>query len=62
MFVNKFLLLKRKVMKTNQTTLIIDKPSPKLMEIVKDLERRKKETRKELRDKKDFFFPSKDRE
>lgn len=42
-----------------QKPLVIEKPSQKLLEFVRGLERKKKETKKELRSKRDLYFPMK---
>ena len=49
-------------MKTSSYTqdpLVIEKPSQKLLEFVRELERRKCETENELLTKKDKYFPAK---
>lgn len=49
-------------MKTSSYTqdpLVIEKPSQKLLEFVRELERRKCETKNELLTKKDRYFPAK---
>lgn len=44
---------------TTQKPLVIEKPSQKLLDFVRSLERQKAETRKELVSKKDKYFGSK---
>lgn len=43
-------------MNTTQKPLVIEKPSPKLLEFVRGLERQKAETSKEMISKKDKYF------
>lgn len=44
---------------TTQRPLVIEKPSRELLDFVRSLEKKKEETRKELRAKKDMYFPIK---
>lgn len=42
-----------------QKPLVIDNPSQKLLDFVRNMEKRKEETRKGLRSKGDLYFPKK---
>ena len=46
-------------MNTSHKPLVIENPSQKLLEFVRELERRKSEARRELLAKKDKYFPPK---
>lgn len=46
-------------MGTTQKPLVIDNPSQKLLDFVRNMEKKKEDTRKELRSKRDFYFPKK---
>lgn len=44
---------------TTQKPLVIEKPSQKLLDFVRGLEKKKEETKKELRSKRDLYFSEK---
>lgn len=46
-------------MNKRNNTIVIENPSPVLLDFVRGLERRKTESKKDLKNKKDKYFPKK---
>lgn len=46
-------------MKTTQKPLVIENPSQKLLDFVRNMEKRKEEIRRDLRSKTTLYFPRK---